>query len=279
MIAPDRPAVPSIDGTAKITLRALSKHFRGPRGVVRAVEGVSLAIPEGEFCCLVGPSGCGKTTLLRLIAGLERPTGGALEVRRGDATRPATAMVFQGHSVFPWYTVRQNISYGLRFRRLPGRERKATVEALIAKVGLRRFADAYPHQLSEGMRQRVSIARALAADPEVLLMDEPFANLDEQNRLLLQDELLRIWQEQRKTVLFVTHSVDEALVLGDRVVVMTAQPGQIKREVAVPFARPRSPYQVKSDAAFGAHFRAIWEELREEVWRAREEELAGEAGP
>lgn len=265
---PDAPAATA----AKVTLRGLSKRFRGPRGEVVAVERVDLAIAAGEFCCLVGPSGCGKTTILRLIAGLERPTEGTVEVQQSDPTRPATALVFQGHGVFPWYTVRQNVAYGLRFQRRPRAEARATVDALIATVGLTRFADAYPHQLSEGMRQRVSIARALAADPEVLLMDEPFANLDEQNRLLLQEELLRIWQAQRKTVVFVTHSIDEALILGDRVVVMTAQPGRVKRVLAVPFARPRDPSQVKSDPAFGAHFRAIWDELRAEVWQARQAE-------
>lgn len=278
MIAADQSEPAATAAAAMVTLRGLTKRFRGPRGPLTAVEEVDLAIAAGEFCCLVGPSGCGKTTLLRLIAGLERPTAGTVELQRGDRARPATAMVFQGHGVFPWYTVRQNVAYGLRFQRRPRDEARATVEALIATVGLTRFADAYPHQLSEGMRQRVSIARALAADPEVLLMDEPFGNLDEQNRLLLQEELLRIWQEQRKTVVFVTHSIDEALILGDRVVVMTAQPGRVKRALDVPFARPRDPYQVKADPAFGACFEAIWQELRAEVWRARREELAPDRG-
>src|SRR5207248_2085888 len=166
-------------------------------------------VAAGEFCCLVGPSGCGKTTLLRLVAGLEQPSAGRLELHRSapspahssvvstqhsalgaehSSRRPATAMVFQGHGVFPWYTVRQNVAYGLRFQGRPRAEANATVDALVAKVGLTRFADAYPHQLSEGMRQRVSIARALAADPEVLLLDEPFPNLADQHRLWLQEE-------------------------------------------------------------------------------------------
>ncbi|MBI4505880.1 MAG: ATP-binding cassette domain-containing protein, partial [Chloroflexi bacterium] len=183
-MAADQSTPSAATAAAKVALRGLTKRFRGPRGDITAVEEIDLAIAAGEFCCLVGPSGCGKTTLLRLTAGLERPTAGTVDLHRGDHARPATAMVFQGQGVFPWYTVRQNVSYGLRFQRRRPAEARATVEALIATVGLMRFADAYPHQLSEGMRQRVSIARALAADPEVLLMDEPFGNLDEQNRLL-----------------------------------------------------------------------------------------------
>lgn len=275
------PAEFAANGAARpvaIKASGLTKRYPARQGEIVAVAGIDLVIPEGEFCCLVGPSGCGKTTLLRLVAGLERPSTGTIEVGHdragaaGQPQRPATAMVFQGHGVFPWYTVRQNVEYGLRFQRRPRAEARRTVEALIATVGLSRFADAYPHQLSEGMRQRVSIARALASGSDVLLMDEPFGNLDEQNRLWLQAELLRIWQAERKTVLFVTHSIDEALVLGDRVVVMTAHPGRIKRIIDVPFARPRNPYALKSDPAFGACFEQVWSELRDEVVRARAEE-------
>src|SRR5437667_137250 len=179
-----------------------------------------------------------------------------------------TALVFQGTSTLPWMTALGNVAYGLRLMGVPLAERIARARGHLERVGLLAFADAYPHQLSEGMRQRVSIARALATDPAILLMDEPFADLDEQNRLLLQDELLRIWQEDRKTVLFVTHSLDEAIRLSDRVLVMSASPGRIKTEVPVPFGRPRDYQVIRRDPAYGALSARLWGELREEVLRA-----------
>ncbi|MBI3967953.1 MAG: ABC transporter ATP-binding protein [Chloroflexi bacterium] len=251
----------------------LSKSFATAAGRVDALVNISLTLLDGEFGCIVGPSGCGKTTLLRIIAGLDRPTAGRVEVSRSDAKRPLTAMVFQGNAVFPWLTVRANVAYGLSLRRVPKRERDDIADGLIAQVGLRKFADAYPHQLSEGMRQRVSIARALAVDPELLLMDEPFGSLDEQTRALLQEELLRIWAATGKTVLFITHSIDEALVLGDRIFVLSAHPGRLKAELSVPFARPRDVYGVKREPEFGQLAYDVWQLLREEVLRARDEEL------
>ena len=254
----------------------LTKTFQGPHGqVINALGPLDLEVQAGEFVCLVGPSGCGKSTLLRLIAGLEQPTGGALQIApASDPARPVNSMVFQGDSTFPWMTVHANVEYGLRVRGVSFKQRQAIVSHMLRTVGLSSFAEAYPYQLSGGMRQRVALARALANDPELLLMDEPFGALDEQNRILLQNELLRIWDQTHKTVLFVTHSIDEALALGDRVLVMSAAPGRIKDEIAAPFARPREVYRLKREPAFGELTYRIWETLRDEVNAARSLELA-----
>ena len=239
----------------------LTKVFPGPPAEVEALRDISFTVPEGQFCALIGPSGCGKTTLLHILAGLTEPTSGAVTMPRPAPGRLATAIVFQGISTFPWMTVVQNVEYGLRILRVPPSERRRRAEAEIRRARLWGFRDAFPHQLSEGMRQRVSIARAFATDPDILLMDEPFANLDEQTRLLLQDELLRLWHETRKTVLFVTHSLDEAVRMSDRVLVMTAAPGRVKAEVAVPFARPRDYREIRRDSAYGALTARLWDEL------------------
>jgi NitT/TauT family transport system ATP-binding protein len=233
------------------------------------LDNVSLTIPRGQFVCIVGPSGCGKTTLLRIVAGLEQLSYGAVRVARDSTSQPINSMIFQEQSLFPWMTVRDNVAYGLRMRRVPKHVWSAIVDGYLSKVGLSQFAGAFPHQLSGGMKQRVSIARAFANDPEILLMDEPFAALDEQNKILLQEELLRIWDETRKTVLFITHSIDEALVLGDRVLVMTAQPGRVKADLAIDFPRPREVYRLKATPEFGQIAYSVWELLKEEVMRAK----------
>ncbi|MGH2558013.1 MAG: ABC transporter ATP-binding protein [Thermomicrobiales bacterium] len=250
---------------ATIRVHNLGCRFETATGFVDALRDVDLSIRQGEFCVLVGPSGCGKTTLLRILAGLEEATSGTVELIGRDGQAPKNAMVFQGRSVFPWLTVRQNVAYGLKLRGMARSERRAEAGRLITMVGLSRFAGAYPHQLSEGMRQRVAIARALAVDPDLLLMDEPFGALDEQTRLILQEELLRIWEDTGKTVVFVTHSIDEALTLADRIVVMGAHPGTIKATIPVPFSRPRSLTAVRSDPAFAGLFADVWELLRTEV--------------
>jgi NitT/TauT family transport system ATP-binding protein len=244
-----------------IAVAGLTKVYPGARGGVAALRDVSFTVPEGEFCALIGPSGCGKTTLLHVLAGLLEPTSGAVAMPPSDPGRLATAMVFQGISTFPWMTVVQNVEYGLRILGVPSRARRPRAEAQIRRVGLWTFRDAFPHQLSEGMRQRVSIARAFATDPDILLMDEPFASLDEQTRLLLQDELLRLWQESGKTILFVTHSLDEAVRLADRVLVMSAAPGRVKTEVAVPLPRPRGYRETRRDAVYGMLTARLWDEL------------------
>ena len=250
---------------APIEVRGLSKSYSSRRGVLRVLQDVTFAVRPGEFCALIGPSGCGKTTLLHILAGLTAPTSGVVRIPPRDRDRLATALIFQGVSTLPWMTALDNVAYGLRLMGVPAPDRRARARYHLARVGLAAFADAFPHQLSEGMRQRVSIARALATDPAILLMDEPFASLDEQNRLLLQDELLRIWQEDRKTVVFVTHSLDEAMRLADRVLVMSAIPSRIKSEVAVPFGRPRDFRIIRQDPAYGALSARLWDELREEV--------------
>lgn len=255
--------------TAKIVVSGIYKEFPTRGGRFRALDGVSLEVRQGEFLCLLGPSGCGKTTLMRIIAGLEKPSGGAVSLRPGAGDRPFCSVVFQEQSVLPWMTVRQNIGYGLRLRRVPAAEREAAVERFMGMVGLAAFADYYPHQLSGGMKQRVSIARAFANDPEVLLMDEPFVSLDEQNRVLLQQELLEIWEGSGKTVVFVTHSIDEALALGDRIVLMTAAPGRIKADLTVAIPRPRRIPAVRDHPIFREMFQSIWESLRDEVRPAR----------
>ena len=258
----------SADAGAKVVVRGLRKEFHSRQGRVVALEAVDLTVRSGEFVCIVGPSGCGKTTLLHALADLEEASEGTILLRRSARDRPLASMIFQETSALPWMTVRQNVSYGLRMRGVPRRERDAVVDRWLERTGLTRFARAYPYQLSGGMKQRVSIARAFANDPEVLLMDEPFANLDEQNRLLLQNELLGIWAESGKTVVFITHSIDEAILLGDRVVVMTAHPGSIKAELPIDLPRPRDVIESKADPRFGELHRDIWTLLRDEVVRA-----------
>jgi NitT/TauT family transport system ATP-binding protein len=251
-----------------IRIRDLRKVF----GQLIAIDGVSLDIAPGEFFMIVGPSGCGKTTLLRILAGLESVTSGAIEIETPHSQRPVNSMIFQGDSIFPWMTVWDNAAYGLKMRRVPSATVKEVVGHYLARTGLTRFAKYYPHQLSGGMRQRVSIARAFANDPEILLMDEPFSALDAQNKLLLQEELLHIWEEHKKTVVFITHSVDEAVFLGDRIMVMTAQPGKVKTFVPVPLARPRNIMELQKMPQYGELIAHIWSSLREEVHRARQQE-------
>lgn len=260
---------PSTADPVKIRLRNLTKTFETKRGDFLALDNLTFDIPTGCFFMIVGPSGCGKTTLLRILAGLETHTSGTVEISQPADDRPSNSMIFQGDSLFPWMTVWDNAAYGLAMRRLPKAEIKARVGHYLNRTGLTRFADMYPHQLSGGMRQRVSIARAFANDPDILLMDEPFSALDEQNKLLLQEELLRIWEETRKTVLFITHSVDEAVTLGDRIMVMTAHPGRDKATLDVPFERPRKVLELRARPEYGEFVYNIWSYLREEVHRAR----------
>ena len=275
MTADARPAAgtPPHPRAAKIRLRNLGKVFRTRAGLLTALDAIDLEIGEGCFFMIVGPSGCGKTTLLRILAGLDDHSTGTLEIMSPADGRPGNSMVFQGDSLFPWMTAWDNAAYGLALRGLSKGEIKEIVGHYISRMGLARFADAYPHQLSGGMRQRVSIARAFANDPDLLLMDEPFSALDEQNKVLLQEELLRIWEETRKTVVFITHSVDEAVTLGDRIMVMTAQPGRTKALIDVPFERPREVLDLRAEPAYGKLVHEIWGHLRDEVQAARAREV------
>lgn len=249
----------------QIKVHRLNKTFSLGRASLTALDNVNLEVNEGEFCCIVGPSGCGKTTLLRILAGLERQTSGDITVRSNDSSRPLTSMVFQEQSIFPWMTVEQNVAYGPRVRGIAPGIYRHRVQYYIEKVGLSNFAQAFPRQLSGGMKQRVSVARAFANDPEILLMDEPFASVDEQTRVLLQEELVRIWEETRKTVVYITHSIDEAMVLADRIMVMSARPGHVKAEISVRLPRPRRLYELKTTPEYAALVARVWEMLRQEV--------------
>jgi NitT/TauT family transport system ATP-binding protein len=224
-----------------LTVENLNKNYVSRGSETSALVNIDLQIEEGEFICLLGPSGCGKSTLLKIIAGLIPATSGRIAINGEPVSGPGPerAVVFQDYALFPWMTVRDNVEFGLEARKLPVAERHEISSRLLKVVGLSDFADRFPHHLSGGMKQRVSIARALAVDPSLLLMDEPFGALDAQTRHVLQDELLRIWREYRKTVVFVTHSIEEAIYLSDRIVVMTARPGRVKQIVTVPEARPR----------------------------------------
>ncbi|AIF51175.1 ABC transporter ATP-binding protein [Pelosinus sp. UFO1] len=249
----------------RISVRNLSKFFHTNSGLVTALDDISLSIGNGEFFCIVGPSGCGKTTLLRILAGLDDHSSGNIFIKANQENRPINSMVFQEQSIFPWMTVIDNVSYGLRMRNIPKKERYEIAEHYIEMIGLNKFTHAYPSQLSGGMKQRVSVARAFANDPEILLMDEPFGALDEQNRILLQQELLRIWEETRKTTVFITHSIDEALCLGDRVMVMTANPGKVKTIINIDLPRPRNISDIRTSLQYNQLFQSIWLILRDEV--------------
>ncbi|MER5433063.1 ABC transporter ATP-binding protein [Streptomyces sp. NPDC002588] len=246
----------------KLSAHDLTRTFgRGP-GAVDALGPLDLAVAPGEFLCLVGPSGCGKSTLLRIAAGLLRPSTGTLEIRT-NSPRPA-AMIFQDYGIYDWKTVRANVRLGLDIQRVPRREADARADDWLARMGLADFAGAYPATLSGGMRQRVAIARALAVEPEILLMDEPFAALDAQLRTILQDELLALTQTTRTTTLFITHSLEEAILLGDRVLVMSARPGRIIAERQPPFPRPRTG-AIRTTPQFTALQGELWELLRREA--------------
>jgi NitT/TauT family transport system ATP-binding protein len=215
-------------------------HSAGDPAVV-ALTDVNFTVDQNEFCALLGHSGCGKTTLLTMIAGFEQPTSGELKLNGSTIGKPGwqRSMIFQDYALFPWLSVEDNIAFGLEMKNIAAGERRRIVKDYIALVGLAGFERRYPHQLSGGMRQRVSIARALAVDPEVLLMDEPFAALDAQNRSLMQKEMVRIWERTRKTCILVTHSIEEAIALSDRILVMTRRPGTIKADIRVDLPRPR----------------------------------------
>ncbi|WP_027724735.1 ABC transporter ATP-binding protein [Tuberibacillus calidus] len=249
----------------KIRVHQLSKIFFRKNSSVHAIRDINFEVKNGEFVCLLGPSGCGKTTLLRILAGLEKPSGGSYEMIHGDRNKPLQSMIFQEKGVIPWMTVEENVAFGLRMRHAPKNETKERTDYYLKKVGLWEFRKLYPSEISGGMKQRASIARAFANDPEILLMDEPFAALDEQNKYILQEELLSIWEETKKTVLFITHSIDEALLLSDRILLMSAQPGTIVREKIIDLPRPRKIASVRSNPKMGKEFVDIWKHLQEAV--------------
>jgi NitT/TauT family transport system ATP-binding protein len=235
---------------------------------VCALQEINLMVQDREFLVLVGPSGCGKTTLIRLIAGFGRPTEGRIRIERCDDTRPATSMVWQENALFPWRSVRKNILFGPEIRKVSSSLQNEILNWLIDMVHLHGFEDRYPHELSGGMRQRVNLARAIANDPEILLMDEPFASLDAQTKYLLSEELIGIWEKTKKTVVYITHSIEEAILLSDRIVVMTARPGRIKEIIQNPLRRPRST-ELMSTSIYEALFKDVWSLIKEEVVKAQ----------
>jgi NitT/TauT family transport system ATP-binding protein len=247
---------------AKITARGVQRHFGDGRDRVHALGPLDLEIADGEFVCLVGPSGCGKSTFLRMVGGLIRPSDGTIDIA-ARTFRP-TAMVFQEYSIYPWKKVLDNVRFGLDVAGVSKKDGNERARRYLAKLGLSDRERSFPATLSGGMKQRVAIARALAVEPEILLMDEPFAALDAQMRQILQDELLDLWQTDRRTVLFVTHSLEEAILLGDRVLVMSARPGHIIASKQVPFPRPRAA-EIRTSPEFAQLQAELWDLLRGEV--------------
>jgi NitT/TauT family transport system ATP-binding protein len=245
-----------------LSIKDLGKSFITDDGELVAIDGFDLEVEDGEFISLLGPSGCGKTTILRMVAGLDEPTDGKMLLNGREITGPGPdrGMVFQEFALFPWRTVRRNIEFGMEVSRVPKEERHDRAQRYLEFVGLKGFENAHPHELSGGMRQRVAIARALANKPEMLLMDEPFGSLDAQTRNLMQKELLRVTRKARKTVLFVTHSVDEAVYLSDRIVVLTARPAKIKNIYKIDWPKPRD----RANVEFAALRKKILEELESE---------------
>jgi NitT/TauT family transport system ATP-binding protein len=256
-----------------LSIEELSRTFPGVRGgaPTRAIEPTSLRVADRDFLCLLGPSGCGKSTLLRMVAGLDRPTTGRVLLDGEPVAGPGAdrGMVFQSYTLFPWLTVEENIGFGLREQGVRAEERRRVAGHFIERVGLRGFERHYPRMLSGGMQQRTALARALANDPKVLLLDEPFGALDNQTRALMQELLLGIWEADRKTVLFVTHDIDEAIFMANRVAVMTARPGRIKSDIAIDLPHPRH-YTIKTSAEFSAYKARLTEEIRVESIRAAE---------
>mgnify|MGYP001324333081 FL=1 len=247
-----------------LSVNQVCKTFKTNNGgQIRAVDEVHLSIAENDFVCIVGPSGCGKSTLLRIAAGLEPASSGDIRFRGQEIKKPHPhiGMVFQEYSLFPWLPVIDNVASGPEFSGMKKMERIELAQHYLEVVGMSEFADAFPHELSGGMRQRVAIARAFANDPKILLMDEPFGSLDAHTRILLQKELLRIWETHRKTILFVTHSVDEAVYLADRVVIMSARPGKVKEILKIDMGRPRS----RANPSYGELTDRILQQLEHEV--------------
>jgi NitT/TauT family transport system ATP-binding protein len=260
-------------GSSQLSIRNIRKSFRirrkGREHELLVLGGVDLEIGDREFVSVIGPSGSGKTTLLKIVAGLVKPDAG--EIRIGDKviTGPGQdrAVVFQGFGLFPWKTVIENVKFPLTIRGEADTSANEKARQFIEKVGLAGFEDAHPHQLSGGMQQRVGLARALTADPQILLMDEPFGAIDAQTRELMQEELMRLWADTKKSVMFITHDLDEAVTLADRVVVLTGQPGTVQKIVDVPLPRPRHEYDPRSRPEFGQVRHEIWSMLREGLLR------------
>jgi NitT/TauT family transport system ATP-binding protein len=258
-----------VDEPTKLQIQNLSKVYRSDGREVVAIDEINLAIRNKEFATILGPSGCGKSTLLRIVAGLMKPTRGRVRLDGTAISGPGRdrGMVFQSYTLFPWLTVMENIQFGLGLSGVAKVEQEQIAKTFVEKVGLRGFEEAYPRALSGGMKQRVAIARALANNPAILLLDEPFGALDAQTRSLMQELLTQVWEDLHKTILFVTHDVEEAIFLSDRVFIMTARPGRIKAEIGIPLERPRS-YELKATEIFLKLKRQALTLIREEAIKA-----------
>jgi NitT/TauT family transport system ATP-binding protein len=276
--------------SVKIQFRHVNKVFKvkdpaegrsANRREFTALKDINFDVKTGEFMVLVGPSGCGKSTLLDLLGGLSKPTSGQILIDGKPVAGPGLdrGIVFQQYALFPWKTAKGNIEFGLEAKGVPAKERAERANHFLELVGLKGFEHRYPHELSGGMKQRVAIARSLAYDPDILLMDEPFAALDAQTRETLQSELLRIWEQTKKTIVFITHGIDEAVYLGQRVAVMTSRPGRIKEILDIPLASRTQEEDLRSDPAFGRLRHEIWSLLRDEVQKAQEHERQASASP
>jgi len=271
-----QPREPS-PSDAVISIARVGHVFRTKGRRVQALLETDLQIHDREFLTIVGPSGCGKSTLMHIIVGLFPPSSGEVlyRGRRHVGVTRSIGYVTQADNLYPWRTLRQNVEFPLELRMVGKSERRERAERLIHRVGLGGFEDSYPHELSGGMRQRANIIRTLVYEPEVILMDEPFGPLDAQTRLLLQNQLLELWHEERKTIVFITHDLGEAIALADRVVVMSARPGRIKTIAPVPIPRPRNLFEIHADDRFRETYRAMWSSLEDEVkkgavrWQAR----------
>jgi len=245
----------------------ICKIYRLRDEEVPALQDVNFTVAEEEFICIVGPSGCGKTTLLKILAGLSEPSSGRIFSGLAPSDgRLHSAMVFQEHGLLPWLTALDNVAFGLEMQGVKRQDRRERARAFIEQIGLTAFVNNYPHQLSTGMRQRVGIARAFVTDPKVLLMDEPFSSLDAQTKMIFQEELLRIWKHHKKTVIYVTHDIEEAILLGDRVLVMTGHPGSIREEIRIPLDRPRNSIIIQNTEVMEIKWH-IWKIIEDEVRR------------
>ena len=266
---------------AQLSVERVGRVFPAPRGhgMIEALAPIDLAVGRNDFITILGPSGCGKSTLLRIIAGLDRPTTGRvlLDGRPIAGPGPDRGMVFQSYTLFPWLTVHENICFGLREKGMPPAEQAERAALFIDRVGLNGFEHHYPKQLSGGMQQRTALARALANDPQILLLDEPFGALDNQTRVLMQELLLGIWEADRKTVLFVTHDIDESIFMASRVVVFTARPGRIKTDLAIDLPHPRH-YTIKTTPRFAEYKGELTEAIRAEVLQTMARERSPATG-
>lgn len=269
VVPKQRESIVSITGTPKLEIKEVGKVFKTKKGETTALEKTTFSIAEGEFVTILGPSGCGKSTVLRIVAGLEEATSGQvlLDGQEVNGPGPDRGMVFQSYTLFPWLSVKENITFGLKLKGVSQKERDDIAGHYLKLIGLEGFENHFPIQLSGGMKQRVAIARALANDPKILLMDEPFGALDAQTRNIMQEVLLKAWEESKKTILFITHDVDESIFLADSVYVMTARPGRLKKRIPINLERPRD-FSVKGTVEFAEYKEELLSLIRDESLKA-----------